>query len=243
MRTPKEYTDNLKKKTITESMLLDCLYSVNKRAKNYRDKERGYRQYYRGNRYAYDKYGNVDRCQVMKEEYYSQKEKLLSVLEPTCIHKEFIGYKRIRIYDYEPEYRKNLKNFVWENCFFDPEEDREVWFGDVEDKKHPEYHYYLFYDINGTKTFHSPIEEKDISKYNLEIVKIDQLQTEGHEITELVSTQFVKKVLALIDTVKTEKLEIHYISAEKPSSFLCGDFLIGKIPFPYKIMLGFLISS
>lgn len=88
---------------------------------------------------------------------------------------------------------------MWENCFFDPEEDREVWFGDVEDKKHPEYHYYLFYDINGTKTFHSPIEEKDISKYNLEIVKIDQLQTEGHEITELVSTQFVKKVLALID--------------------------------------------
>ena len=142
MRTPKEYTDNLKKKTITESMLLDCLYSVNKRAKNYRDKERGYRQYYRGNRYAYDKYGNIDHCQVMKEEYYSQKEKLLSVLEPTCIHKEFIGYKRIRIYDYEPEYRKNLKNFVWENCFFDPEEDREVWFGDVEDKNHPEYHYY-----------------------------------------------------------------------------------------------------
>ena len=45
------------------------------------------------------------------------------------------------------------------------------------------------------------------------------------------------------DPVKTEKLEIHYISAEKPSSFLCGDFLIGKIPFPYKIMLGFLISS
>ena len=66
-------------------------------------------------------------------------------------------------------------------------------------QKHPQYHYYLFYDINGTKTFHSPIEEKDISKYNLEIVKIDQLQTEGHEITELVSTQFVKKVLALID--------------------------------------------
>ena len=33
----------------------------------------------------------------------------------------------------------------------------------------------------------------------MEIIKIDQLQTEGHEITELVSTQFVKKVLALID--------------------------------------------
>ena len=32
----------------------------------------------------------------------------------------------------------------------------------------------------------------------MEIIKIDQLQTEG-QITELVSTQFVKKVLALID--------------------------------------------
>lgn len=102
MRTPKEYTDNLKKKTITESMLLDCLYSVNKRAKNYRNKEREYRQYYRGNRYAYDKYGNIDHCQGMKEQYYSQKDKLLSVLETTCIHKEIIGYKRVRIYDYEP---------------------------------------------------------------------------------------------------------------------------------------------
>lgn len=39
----------------------------------------------------------------------------------------------------------------------------------------------------------------DVYKYNMEIIKIDQLQTEGHEITELVSTQFVKKVLALID--------------------------------------------
>ena len=37
-----------------------------------------------------------------------------------------------------------------------------------------------------------------IYKYNMEIIKIDQLQTEG-QITELVSTQFVKKVLALID--------------------------------------------
>ncbi len=33
----------------------------------------------------------------------------------------------------------------------------------------------------------------------MEIIKIDQLQTEGHDIAGLVSTQFVKKVLALID--------------------------------------------
>ena len=200
MRTPKEYTDNLKKKIITENMLLDCLYSVNKRAKNYRDKEREYRQYYRRNRYAYDKYGNIDRCQEMKEEYYSKKEKLLSILTPTCIHKEFIGFKRVRIYDYDPKYKKNIKNFVWENCYYNYEEDREVWFGDVEDKNQPKYHYYLFYNVNGTRTFHSPIEEKDVFKYNLEVIKIDQLQTEGHDITDLVSNQFVNKVLILIET-------------------------------------------
>ena len=40
MRTPKEYADNIKKGIITTSMLEAALYSVNKRAKNYRDAER-----------------------------------------------------------------------------------------------------------------------------------------------------------------------------------------------------------
>lgn len=31
----------------------------------------------------------------------------------------------------------------------------------------------------------------DIYKYNMEIIKIDQLQTEGHDIAGLVFTQFV----------------------------------------------------
>lgn len=38
MRTPVEYTNNLKKGIITDQMLVDCLFSVNKRAKNWRDK-------------------------------------------------------------------------------------------------------------------------------------------------------------------------------------------------------------
>lgn len=40
MKTPKEYRDNLLNHIITKQMLVDCLYRVNKRAKNYRDKER-----------------------------------------------------------------------------------------------------------------------------------------------------------------------------------------------------------
>lgn len=70
----------------------------------------------------------------------------------------------------------------------------------MEDKNQPKYHYYQFYNVNGTRTFHSPIEEKDVFKYNLEVIKIDQLQTEGHDITDLVSNQFVNKVLILIET-------------------------------------------
>ena len=46
MKTPKEYRDNLLNHIITKQMLVDCLYSVNKRAKNYRDKEREQRAYY-----------------------------------------------------------------------------------------------------------------------------------------------------------------------------------------------------
>lgn len=33
MKTPKEYRDNLLNHIITKQMLVDCLYSVNKRAK------------------------------------------------------------------------------------------------------------------------------------------------------------------------------------------------------------------
>lgn len=43
MKTPKEYTKNLNNHIITEDMFCDCLYSVNKRAKNFRDKAQSYR--------------------------------------------------------------------------------------------------------------------------------------------------------------------------------------------------------
>ena len=44
MKTPAAYTKNLQNHIITKQMWLDCLYSSNKRAKNWRDKEREYRE-------------------------------------------------------------------------------------------------------------------------------------------------------------------------------------------------------
>ena len=96
MRTPKEYTNNIKNHIITKQMLLDCLYSSNKRAKNWRDKEREYR-------HSYDYYGNEEKAREQKNAYYEQKDIMLSILHPVCIHKELLGYERRRIYDYEDD--------------------------------------------------------------------------------------------------------------------------------------------
>jgi len=57
----------------------------------------------------------------------------------------------------------------------------------------------LFYDIGGKHTFHTPIEAKDVEKYNLPIVDIGKLETYGDDIVDLLSNQFVNKVLALIE--------------------------------------------
>ena len=121
MKTPKEYTKNLKNHIITEDMIGDCLYSVNKRAKNFRDKAYAYRHsYYHGHSQRED----MDR-------YYGYKDQLLSFFEPVCIHKQFAGYVRIRVYDYEDDYdEQDDRNIVWENCYYDHDYDREVWFYD-----------------------------------------------------------------------------------------------------------------
>ena len=64
MKTPKKYTENLKKCIITKQMLSDCLYSVNKRATNWRDMEREYRSS------QYDYYGDEEKARARKEYYY-----------------------------------------------------------------------------------------------------------------------------------------------------------------------------
>lgn len=74
MKTPKEYNDNFKKGIITRDMLEACLYSVNKRAKNCRDKELEIRDYYRFSRYAYDKYHNEDKYRNQKKDIINKKK-------------------------------------------------------------------------------------------------------------------------------------------------------------------------
>ena len=198
MKTPKKYTDNLKNNVITRDMLIDCLFSVNKRAKNCRDKERNYRAYFRKHRYVTDKYNSVETYQQKKEEYYNHKEKLLALVKPTCIHEESTTRNR-RIYEYEEEYPEYLWNDVWcyEGFCYDKEKEKTVAYVDVPE---PAKAYYLFYDM-GEFSFHTPIKEEQLSSFEgLKINKIGQLKTKGKEIGELISVQFVKKVIEIIES-------------------------------------------
>lgn len=200
MKTPKSYSDNLKVGVITDDMLAKCLFSVNKRAKNCRDQERSYREKYRGNRYRYDKYDTEEKYRDKKNEYYSYKDKLLTIVNPICVHREFAGYERIRVNEFDPEYVMHINHFVYENSYYDKEIGELIWFGDYEDKSSPRYRYYLFYEIAGY-SFHTPIEEEKLSDYKeLEVRDIDSLVTKGLAIDELLSVQFVKKVLSLIES-------------------------------------------
>ena len=104
MRTNSEYQKNLRNKIITTSMLEDALFSVNKRAKNYRDAKRECR-------YSQKYYNSAE---GKEQKFYEKKDKLLKLIEPICIHKEFMGYETVRVKsnrsDFDELYFQHLVN-------------------------------------------------------------------------------------------------------------------------------------
>lgn len=219
MKTPKAWSDNLKNGIITEEMFDAALYSVNKRAKNCRDKKREY------NRIRYDSYHNAEKYESQEHGYYRQKEKLLSFTSPVCIHREHQGFERRRHYDYEKGFDGKLIRALtrglicWSNYYvkreynyYDEwEEDCDtetVWFFDELLPERPVLKYYLFYRI-GEHSYHSPITEEKAKELQgkYPIRDIGLIQTEGHEITELCSTSFVGKVIDALEQ-GTAKLEL-----------------------------------
>lgn len=204
MKTPKEYSEHLSKNEITYSMLSEALFSVNKRAKNYRDAKRkvGYRsKYYEGN-------------ELKEQQFYNKKEMLLSVLQPRCIHKELLKYKTVRHYNtgknFEDEYFRSLFYgtlvFYRPGRFCDDYCEYETDYFDEILPNQPVYNYYLYYVI-GNHTFHTPIKEDEIQNYDLPIVEIGKLETRGFESTELISVQFVDKIIDLIKTKEYKLLK------------------------------------
>ena len=200
MRTPKRYTDLIKNKKITNQIIAECIYSVNKRAKNYRDKIKDYKQ---GGFYKY-KEDNIENAKEQKEKYYSMKEDLLLNFSPKLIHKKYDGEKIQRVYSYQKNYTKlyneKINDIIKENSYYDYDRNKEVDFFDYSlgEKK---YLYFLYYEI-GEYSFHTPITEERVEKNTqLEIKEIDEnFQTHGADIVDLLSTQFVQKVIDLLDS-------------------------------------------
>ena len=200
MRTPKRYTDLIKNKKITNQIIAECIYSVNKRAKNYRDKIKDYKQ---GGFYKY-KEDNIENAKEQKEKYYSMKEDLLLNFSPKLIHKKYDGEKIQRVYSYQKNYTKlyneKINDIIKENSYYDYDRNKEVDFFDYSlgEKKHL---YFLYYEI-GEYSFHTPITEERAEKNTeLEIKEIDEnFQTHGADIVDLLSTQFVQKVIDLLDS-------------------------------------------
>ena len=200
MRTPKKYSDLIKKKEITNKIIAECIYSVNKRAKNYRDKVKDYKQ---ARFYKY-KENNIENAKEQKEKYYSMKEDLLLNFSPKLIHKKYDGEKSQRVYSYQKNYAKlyneKINDILWENSYYDYDRNKEVEFFDYSlgEKK---YLYFLYYEI-GEYSFHTPITEERAEKNTqLAIKEIDEnFQTHGADIVDLLSTQFVQKVIDLLDS-------------------------------------------
>jgi len=200
MRTPKRYTDLIKNKKITNQIIAECIYSVNKRAKNYRDKMEDYKQ---AGFYKY-KENSIENAKEQKEKFYSMKEDLLLNFRPKLIHKQYAGEKKQRVYSYQKNYEKlyneKRNDIVWENSYYDYDRNKEVDFFDYSlgEKK---YLYFLYYEI-GEYSFHTPITEEKVEKNTqLEIKEIDEnFQTHGADIVDLLSTQFVQKVIDLLDS-------------------------------------------
>ena len=147
---------------------------------------------------------NNEKAKEQREKYYSMKEDLLLNFSPKLVHKQYVGEKRQRVYSYQKNYEKlyneKRNDIVWENSYYDYDRNKEVDFFDYSlgEKK---YLYFLYYEI-GEYSFHTPITEERAEKNTqLEIKEIDEnFQTHGADIVDLLSTQFVQKVIDLLDS-------------------------------------------
>ena len=200
MRTPQNYTQLVNDKKITNEMIAECIYSVNKRAKNHRDRIRKYKE----DRYNPYAARIIENAEDEMEKYYTMKEEMLTVFEPSLIHEQYVGEEKKRVFSTEEDYDKLLQeksnDILRKGSYYDDENSIEVEFFDYKLGR-KKYLYFLFYEI-GEYSFHLPISEQKAKKYTkLQIKEIDQdFKTHGANIEGLLSTQFVNKVLSLLES-------------------------------------------
>jgi hypothetical protein len=227
MKTPKEWQNNIRDNILTEEMLEAALDSVNKRAKNWRNRKQEYGRWHHA---AHDYAARAAACET---EMYQRKDFLLSVLEPACIHKEFHGYERRRIRGSDASYALACGNaaaegrIAYAGGYYERDEQDDfpsfVPFADLEDFDRPRIRRYLFYLI-GEHSFHVPLEDRNYGKYeHLPVIFIGRMETQGKEITELASMDFVKKVMAMIRQGCRFQFSVRIDEAEKERRCRIGE--------------------
>lgn len=195
MRTPATYSRMLNKGFITKDVLGEVLYSINKRAKNYRDVKRKYMNF------KNDRYNNFEKSEEQEELFYSMKDNILKNMLPIEIHKDTkIKKYTTKVYDYEEEYYTiKDEDIIRENSYYDRELDCEVEFKVVAIQEEIEL-YFKYYKI-GKYDFHIPIEKKNIDP-SLPLKELSNFETYGKDINELLSVPFCKKVYGMLQDNK-----------------------------------------
>lgn len=196
MKTPENYTKQLKDKNLSEEVIAHVLYSINKRAKNYRDKKKEYAN----STYLYS-IQNYTHYDEKMNEAYKMKHDILSIYEPIEIHKTTYHntYKK-RIYETDPNYDKiSRKNVI--KIEYDFQRNQHYKMCHISNK---ETKFFLYFEISDFK-FHMPIREIELEKFrHLLIKKLENnFNTKGRHSTELLSPQFCKKVFLLLQEQTT----------------------------------------
>lgn len=192
MRTPKKYSDELKSGRLSESLISNVIYSVSKRAKNWRDKK----ECLLDGRYFSHYEAALKQCEEHIDRYYQMKDVILTEcgVEPKEIH--FVK-RYTRPFLACREYCEDFSFFLQEkdesdywvenpcNCCKSPEKETKVAYKRTD--------FFLFYDFGG-HSFHSPVSEEVADRYDLERIELESLNVPGHNVDDLLSVHFCTKV-------------------------------------------------
>jgi hypothetical protein len=202
MTTRKDILSNLNQKRLSLTLLEECIYCVNKRAKNYRDKEDWgvvYNQYFSSFTDAERKAWKYIVPKEQMQRYYEMKETLLSPFEPHLIQvttsdpsflpethpqviKEDVGMEMCQDIH---EKRMRVRNIHRRRMLY-------------AERLKPDYH--LLYQV-GTHRFHLPVDQNVACNFkDLEQVEVQPFRMKGKPIKQLVDMQVVHEVLDLIES-------------------------------------------
>lgn len=198
MKTNAKWINYLKMNVLTEEMLEAVIYSANKRAKNCRNKKREYYEKGKSSSYRNDyAFKTVEKYKQDEKKYYNMKLTALTVLKPLCIHQV---NRENESFELEEYYEGSDEFYKYTSIGYQQKYDKHIgdYYVEVEiPVMEIKSEFYLLYETL-SYSFHIPISSSEIEKYNLPVIIIDDLQTNGKDIGELVSVQFIKKALELI---------------------------------------------